>query len=102
MQAALTGWDTFIVMVPLFGFLAFWMFGLDERVAAPRTRMARRRFCQPDWRGGQGACSDPDGKPWRNRPAAIERSRNASGAVEILPPGPSCRQPERNALYLAS
>ncbi len=41
-----TSWDTAILMAPFFGLLAFWMFGLDERVTAPRERSTRRHFCK--------------------------------------------------------
>jgi hypothetical protein len=56
--------DTAILMAPLFGLLAFWMFGLDERVTTPRSQSGRRRFCQPDTGTGPGF-SDPDGRTAR-------------------------------------
>lgn len=77
-------WDTAIVMAPLFGLLACWMFGLDERVTAPRTRPARRHFCRPDW-DERPRCSDPDGTPWHleHRPKSETGTRGET--VEILP-----------------
>ena len=57
----LTSWDAAIFMAPFFGLLALWMFGLDERVTAPRDRSTRRRFCQSDANDDSGFC-DPDGK----------------------------------------
>ena len=60
------GWDTAILIAPFFGLLAFWMFGLDERVAAPRERSARRRFCPTDPDGRSDFC-DPDGRPAKTR-----------------------------------
>jgi len=63
----LTGWDTAILMVPFLGLLAFWMFGLDERVAAPRVRSPGRSFCQAEGNGKPHG-TDPDGKPWRGAP----------------------------------
>jgi hypothetical protein len=63
MRAAdfLTSWDAAIFMAPFFGLLALWMFGLDERVTAPRDRSTRRRFCQSNAHDDSGFC-DPDGK----------------------------------------
>lgn len=74
----LTGLDTGILMVPFFGLLVFSMFGLDERVVAPRGRSTRRRFCQTDGHGASFLC-DPDGRPYKVRgpvtppPPMVER-----------------------------
>jgi len=62
----LTSWDAAIFMAPFFGLLALWMFGLDERVTAPRDRSTRRRFCQMDVDGRYRFC-DPDGRAVRTR-----------------------------------
>ena len=82
----LTGWDTTLIMAPLFGLLVFWRFGLDERVTASKARPTRRHFCEPDGPDGNPACSDPDGKPWRMRRRVILPCRKAPVVVEILPP----------------
>jgi hypothetical protein len=95
MHASISGWDTAIIMAPLIGLLAFWMFGLDERVTRSKTRGARRRFCKPDISGGELACSDPDGKPWRIRQRKILSWPNRPGVVEILPPDTSAQAPHR-------
>lgn len=83
----LASWDTTILMLPFLGLLAFWMFGLDERVAAPRERSTRRRFCQTDFHGRSQFC-DPDGRtaktrhpitpppPYRSRPVEIPLSES--------------------------
>lgn len=57
----LSGWDTAVLVVP---FLALWMFGLDEVVAAPGARAGRQRFCQGSM-GCDGYMTDADGRPWR-------------------------------------
>jgi hypothetical protein len=69
--------DTALLMVPIFALLALWMFGLDERVAAPRERPARRRFCQPDSLGLALFC-DPDGRP-------VELRRPVTPPPPLLP-----------------
>ncbi|HEY2858408.1 MAG TPA: hypothetical protein VGJ21_08330 [Terracidiphilus sp.] len=84
-----TGWDTVVIMTPFFALLAFWMFGLDARVARPKTASPRRRFCKPDDQLGEPECSDPDGKPWRRRRLSL-LPPNRAGVVEIpLPAAPA-------------
>ena len=77
------GWDTAILIAPFFGLLALWMFGLDERVATPRERRARRRFCHtgPD---GRAEFCDPDGRTVK-RVRATRISARASGGKPSLP-----------------
>lgn len=85
-SVAFSGWDTAVLMAPLFGLLAFWMFHLDERFAAPRARAGRRHFCEPDGPGGDLGCSDPDGTPWPIRGRLVLECLNTGRTVEILPP----------------
>ena len=91
----LTSWDAAIFMAPFFGLLALWMFGLDERVTAPRERSTRRRFCQSDANDDSGFC-DPDGKtaarPTRPQPGSAQ----CSGQRENFASKPA---PERSLLY---
>jgi len=61
----MTGWDTAVFMLPFFGLLGFWMFGLDERLAAPKKRPAAPRFSQVECEG-RPFLTDPDGKPWHD------------------------------------
>jgi len=68
----LPGWDTALLMAPFAAFLAAWMFGLDELVAAPR-RKRPRTFSLTDVKGNV-AFTDPDGKPWRIAPGAGRRA----------------------------
>jgi hypothetical protein len=86
----LTGWDTAILIVPVIGFLAFWMFGLDERVAAPRERSTRRRFCVADGSGPSGFC-DPDGRSAGKCRPILPPPPYRSRPVEIPPAGTSTR-----------
>ena len=61
----LSTWDTLLIMVPLVGMMALGMFGMDERLASPRTHVPRRhKFCGLD-EDGQPFLSDPDGRPSR-------------------------------------
>lgn len=62
-----SGWDTAIIMVPFIGMMALAMFGLDEKLAAPkRPKRSKRGFSHLDRRGspfvfdpdGEGAASD--------------------------------------------
>jgi hypothetical protein len=58
-------WDTFILTIPFLGILGMAMFGLDERLATPKSRSGPRRFfCEVERKGGPFAC-DPDGNPWK-------------------------------------
>jgi hypothetical protein len=60
-----SGWDTALLMAPLFALLGFWMFGLDERVAAPkRSRPRSRAFSQVEAHG-EPVMTDPDGRPFK-------------------------------------
>ena len=66
MNQALTpsGWDTPAIAIPFVVLLAVGMFRLDEVIAAPQRRAARRRtFCGPDG-NGDASLYDPDGRPW--------------------------------------
>jgi hypothetical protein len=81
--ADLTGWDTAILMAPFFGLLALWMFGIDERVAAPRDRSTRRRFCHTDI-SGRSRFSDPDGRTVKIRGPIIPPPPLAPRAQEFL------------------
>jgi hypothetical protein len=78
------GWDTAILIAPFFGLLAFWMFGLDERVAAPRERSARRRFCHTD-PNGQSVFCDPDGRTAKTRHATPLTRPNAGKPSLVSP-----------------
>lgn len=68
-----SGWDTTILMVPFLGILVMYLFGLDERFAAPKAPpKSRRCFCGSD--PTDGPClSDPDGQPWQV--PGVRRSR---------------------------
>jgi len=79
------GWDTAILIAPFFGLLAFWMFGLDERVAAPRERSARRRFCHTDSDGRSVFC-DPDGRTAKTRHATPLPTRPNAGRSSLANP----------------
>jgi len=59
----LTGWDTAVFILPFFGLLFLWMFGLDELLAAPGANARRRPFCQVG-NGKDAGMTDPDGTPW--------------------------------------
>ena len=66
---ALPGWCVFVLVLPLLGILLMAMFGIDERVFTPRRHpRMRRSFCEVSG-NGESFLSDPDGKPWKNRPA---------------------------------
>jgi hypothetical protein len=86
----LASWDTTILMAPLLGFLAFWMFGLDERVTAPRDRSARRRFCQTDANGPSRFC-DPDGRPVKMRGPVTPPPPYAPGLCKSLGSEPTAK-----------
>jgi hypothetical protein len=62
----LCGLDTALLMTPFGIMLAAWMFGLDQRLASPRTK--RRRAFSLTAVNGRAVLTDPDGKPWRIRP----------------------------------
>jgi hypothetical protein len=84
----LSGWDTAILMAPFFGLLAFWMFGLDERVTAPREQSTRRRFCQTDVNGRSRFC-DPDGRTAKMRHPITPPPPYAPGLREFLASEPA-------------
>jgi hypothetical protein len=65
----ISGWDTVVLMIPLFAIMAMGMFRVDERLVAPKDPgKPRRAFCGLD-RNGQPVLSDPDGRAWRECPA---------------------------------
>jgi hypothetical protein len=70
-----SGWENFLVAVPLVGLLLMTLFRLDEMLASPkRGRAVPRPACGCD-ENGRVLLSDPDGRPWpasgktRQRPA---------------------------------
>jgi len=61
----LSAWDTFILIIPFFGFLGMAMFRLDGWLARSKSRPGKRRlFCEVGGEGRSFLC-DPDGKPWQ-------------------------------------
>jgi hypothetical protein len=53
--------DTILLALPFIGLMAMCVFGLDERLASPKTVIPRRKkFCELV---GQVTFSDPDGRP---------------------------------------
>ena len=61
----LSAWDVFLLAIPFLAFLGMAMFGLDERLANPKTKPRTRRFfCEVEGKG-KSFLSDPDGKPWQ-------------------------------------
>jgi len=75
-------WDTFLFAIPFLGLLGIYIFGLDERMAAPKTRPRTRRFfCEPVGKG-RSFLSDPDGKPWQKGAVRQIEARFTGGAGE--------------------
>ena len=56
-----SGWDTFLVAVPLLFLLFIGFFRLDEVYATPKVSLKRRPACGTD-KDGEPILSDPDGK----------------------------------------
>jgi len=61
---SLSGLDTALLMAPFFALLGFWMFGLDERVAAPRSTVPRSRTFSHFGEHGEPVMTDPNGRPF--------------------------------------
>ena len=81
----LTGWDTFLLMIPFLAMLVMGMLGLDERFAAPSSqRPRRRRFCQAD---GVVRPTDPDGKPWKGGSGRRRVAAAARGVEKVVAEG---------------
>jgi hypothetical protein len=68
------------------------MFSLDERVAAPRDRTARRRFCHTDSHG-RPQFSDPDGRLARVRGPVTPPPPYAPGSLQFHRPEPGRTPP---------
>jgi hypothetical protein len=65
-----SGWDTFLVAIPLLGLLLAGNLHLDEIVASPKRQGTKtKRFCGND-EDGQTIFSDPDGRRWPSQPQA--------------------------------
>jgi hypothetical protein len=65
-----SGWDTFLVAIPLLGLFLASNLHLDEIAAAPKRRKAfRRSTCGFD-EEGRLLLTDPDGRPMRNDPVS--------------------------------
>lgn len=56
-------WGTLVLMAPFGLLLALAVFGADERLAAPKRRRLRVRFCEMGT-DGQPEMADPDGAAW--------------------------------------
>ncbi|HEY1987019.1 MAG TPA: hypothetical protein VGG85_16515 [Terracidiphilus sp.] len=78
-SAALSDWDTILLMLPFFAVMALGMFRLDEKIAtsSKQQQTVRQMFCGID-ADGKVLLSDPDGRPLginslpaRQRPAAV-------------------------------
>ena len=55
--------DTIVIILPFLGLMAMSILGLDERFAAPKMAIPRRRkFCEVA-KDGHISFSDPDGRP---------------------------------------
>jgi hypothetical protein len=80
----LTGWDTAVFILPFFGLLFLWMFGLDELLAAPGANARRRPFCQVG-NGKDARMTDPDGTPW---PRSLAADRGMLPPVSPFATGP--------------
>lgn len=76
---ALSNWATVVLMIPFGILLAMAVFGLDTRLATPRTgRSLRVRFCEVG-ANGQAELADPDGRVGRRE--SPERNAAARGAA---------------------
>ena len=65
---------TMVLMIPLGILLAMALFGVDERLAAPRgARHPRMRFCEVG-RDGRAELTDPDGHIWQSRKSDSDTS----------------------------
>lgn len=59
-----SGWETFLLAIPLVGLLLVTLFRLDEMIASPkRGKAVPRPACGCD-ENGRVLLSDPDGRPW--------------------------------------
>jgi hypothetical protein len=61
---SISTWGTLVLMLPFGLLLALAVFGADERLAAPKRRSLRVRFCEMG-ADGQPEIADPDGAVWR-------------------------------------
>lgn len=73
---SISTWGTLVLMLPFGLLLALAVFGVDERLAAPKRRTLRVRFCEMG-ADGQPEMADPDGAAWgfRGRNGTEERHR---------------------------
>jgi hypothetical protein len=60
---SISTWGTLVLMAPFGLLLALAVFGADERLAAPKRRRLRVRFCEMGT-DGQPVMADPDGTAW--------------------------------------
>lgn len=74
---SISNWGTLVLMLPFGLLLALAVFGVDERLAAPKRRSLRVRFCEMG-ADGQPEIADPDGAVWR-----LENDNGAVGAREV-------------------
>ncbi len=81
----LPAWATLVLMLPFGALLALSLFGLDERIAAPRSRQrSRLRFCEMG-DDGQPNVIDPGGKAVKIKPVS-QRTAGAPGFEHDRPP----------------
>jgi hypothetical protein len=60
-------WDTLLVSIPFIFIMLAGIFRIDELLAAPKRKTARRRpECGFD-EHGKPYLSDPDGRPWKQK-----------------------------------
>lgn len=77
---SLSPWATLVLMLPFGVLLAMSMFGVDERLAAPKAKRLRARFCEVG-ADGRAELTDPDGSGWR--PRRLERGVGAQGSNRL-------------------
>lgn len=67
-EAVKSGWETFLIGIPLIAFLLICVFRLDELFMKPRKKPSRQPLPLPPGvvdRDDPEVLSDPDGKPRR-------------------------------------
>lgn len=74
---SISTWGTVVLMLPFGLLLALAVFGADERLAAPKRRSLRVRFCEMG-SDGQPEMADPDGVAWRLEPRSGTRRRRSN------------------------
>ena len=81
----LPAWATLVLMLPFGALLALSLFGLDERIAAPRSRQrSRLRFCEMG-DDGQPNVIDPGGKALKIKPIS-QKTADTPGFEHARPP----------------